>query len=214
MTGKLDPNELANILVGQAMEMSLSDDLWRLRGFGLGRPRRGALFRRFIEAERLSREQSFLREIMCAAIGAQFLVVERADLNGLVIALLARILQLATAGADGSDNVAKSLRFEDQTAALHWVAEALVEYRRVDTLNKIVEVWRDRVLRNAPSIGSLEADASFEGEFAERLNRAVETIDLLVRAGISQEKISVYDHRYVEVATSIVILENPEPPVS
>lgn len=114
---------LARELAAAASSTALNEWCWQVFGYQ-DRPRRGAIFNRFVNADKLARENFLLREFMLAPIPAWTAVVRFAETTQREVT--ARIVELLMT----SQGVPQALRFDDYSSALRYFGNGIAAYSR------------------------------------------------------------------------------------
>jgi hypothetical protein len=127
MAAVVDLEQFALTLVGISFQLLDTPELWQWFGYPK-RPTRGAIFTRFVPAERLNREHFLKREVVTLCTERQFRWLHHHVDHETVVPILARSLELLTGGPGPKDHWWKILGFPSKSAARQYFVEGLATY--------------------------------------------------------------------------------------
>ena len=129
MQNQIAANDFATELAAFLARIWLDDWVWRCFGFKR-MPRRGSLWNRFVDPERLSQEQFLLQETLVVLITELARALREIVPEPLNRTILAKCIELLVDGERGNEEVWRSYRFASRQAAQQYIAEGIKSYRR------------------------------------------------------------------------------------
>jgi hypothetical protein len=149
----IEAEQIVKTIVALIAQIIITDPLWKIFGFEKC-PKRGRIFNKFVNDEKLAQENYIMQQSIALAISHVLYIFKRELLDELQYAIFCGVLQKLT-----EKSLVMSSRFENSESAISYYEKYILEY-----LSHSKDSWGEIYIRNYPS-DKLEAKLMLMGVF-------------------------------------------------